>query len=182
MSDLQKGSTPVPDPTVLTTAQLLGAIEAVKELLRAELHGLSMTVDARLEAMRKLDDEKFRGIQTQFSERDTRTEQSSRDSKVAVDAALQAAKEAVGKQQEASDRAIAKQEASTTKQLEAIALLIASNTKAADDKIDDLKDRLTRIEGKGQGASLTWGYIVGAIGAAWGLFALLQSFSHLFQK
>jgi hypothetical protein len=58
-----------------------------------------------------------------------------------VDAAIkiQAAKEAVGKQQEASDRAIAKSEAAVTKQIDQIGSLINVMTGSFNDKIDDLK-------------------------------------------
>ena len=176
MEKQQPTSAPVPDPTVLTTAQLVTAIEALKDLLRAEVHGRAILVDARfqeieranvlrqqifdqqpkivdakIEHLERLHGEKFESIQTQFRERDTRTEQSAKDSKVAIDAALQAQKEAVVKQQESSDRAIGKSELATSKQIDAIGSLIASNTKAADEKIDDMKQRLTRIEGASAG-------------------------------
>ena len=169
-------SVPRPDPTTMTSRQLAIAIDSLKELLRAEVHGIVGLLEARftsmeragellqvivnnqpalvgekIGALRELHHERFASIQTQFLERDTRTEQTSRDSKVAVDAALQAAKEAVGKQQEASDRAIAKSETATLKQLEAIQTLISSNTKASDDKIADVKERLTRTEGQAVG-------------------------------
>jgi hypothetical protein len=171
-----QGSTPVPDPTTLTTLQMTTAVEAVKDLLRAEIHGLTTLTDDRFNGLEKasvllqrifdmqpaltdakivhlqtLHAERFDSIQTQFLERDTRTEQTSRDSKVAVDAALQAAKEAVGKQQEASDRAIAKSDLSFTKQIDQIGTLIGQNNKSQDDKITDLKDRLTLIEGQNLG-------------------------------
>jgi len=66
---------------------------------------------------------------------------------VAVDAALQAAKEAVGEQNKSSALAIAKSETSTTKQIDQLVAQIASQTKNFDDKIGDVKERLTRIEG-----------------------------------
>lgn len=177
---LSSETVPRPDPTVMTSRQLAIATDSLKELLRAEVRGLVEVFEARfsalnnagdllqvisnnqpqmmnekVDALRVLHNERFTSIQTQFIERDTRTEQTSRDSKVAVDAALQAAKEAVGKQQEASDRAIAKSETSTLKQLEAIQTLISSNTKASDEKVTDVKDRLTRIESASLGSRNT---------------------------
>jgi hypothetical protein len=123
--------------------------------------------------------EKFSSIQTQFRERDVRTEQSSKDSKVAVDAALQAAKEAVGEQNKSSALAIAKSETSTTKQIDQLAASIQQMTKAFDDKVMDVKERLTRIEGVGAGASALWGYVAGAVGLLVGLaglaFAILKA-------
>jgi hypothetical protein len=135
-----RGSVPVPDPTSLTTQQLENAVKDLKELLRAEVNTL-----------REVHIEKFNSVEKQFLERDVRTEQSAKDSKVAIDAALQAQKEAVVKQQEASDRAIAKSEAATTKQIDSIIALIAANNAAQDSKANDIKERLTRIDGASLG-------------------------------
>jgi hypothetical protein len=156
---LQNGR-PVPDPTVLTTQQLERAISGLREILEARLNGmdkaLSLTHEElnrrategslKVSHLRELSDEKFSSIQTQFLERDTRTEQTSRDSKVAVDAALQAAKEAVGEQNKSSALAIAKSESATTKQIDQLVVLISTGTNAQDSKINDIKDRITTLE------------------------------------
>jgi len=214
---------PIPDPSLLTTQQLLREISSLKELVFSRFDGfdnartllknsidkhidhltelqgskISATdnasvlirnvietrldgmdkairllqdtadkfparIDEKISALREVHEqkfaaitethgEKFGSIQTQFKERDVRTEQSSKDSKVAVDAALQAAKEAVGEQNKSSALAIAKSENATTKQIDQLAVLIQTMTKGFDDKIGDVKDRLTRIEGKGEG-------------------------------
>ena len=171
-----RGSVPTPDPTVLTTEQLERAISGLRDLLRTEMAGHRQVLETRLDDMdkakdllrvaigkipeevdknvvnlRTLHDEKFRSIQTQFAERDVRTEQSAKDSKVAVDAALQAAKEAVGEQNKSSSLAIAKSETATTKQIDQLGVLITATTKTTDDKIDDLKGRLTTIESRNNG-------------------------------
>src|ERR1700688_3763560 len=107
MAGMKNGepSRPDPDPTVLTTAALLREIESLKELMQAKLDAIKSDV-VRIEHVaagmpeeRKSDIlhlrelllekfetslEKFRSIQTQFVERDTRTEQTAKDSKVAV--------------------------------------------------------------------------------------------------
>jgi hypothetical protein len=164
---------PNPDPTVLTTQQLQREILSVREILEARLNGMDKALTLLQASVDKSPTiaeinakftEKFESIQTQFKERDTRTEQTAKDSKVAVDAALQAAKEAVGEQNKSSALAIAKSETSTTKQIDGIVSLIASGTKAQDDKLGDVKDRLGAIENRRKGASDGWGYIVGAIG------------------
>jgi len=93
----------------------------------------------------------FRGIETQFQERDTRTEQNSQASTTAINAALQAAKEAVGQQNVSFALATSKSEAATTKQMDGLQVLIQTGTKATDEKIDDIKSRLMRIEGMGVG-------------------------------
>jgi len=213
------GMIPIPDPTILTTQQLVGAVSSLREILEARIfgmeklieqlvkqeHGLNTLIENKLEALTQIQNEKFRSIEIQFKERDTRneqttrdnrlavdaalqaakeagaaidektahlqalhgerfhsistqfierdvrTEQTSRDSKVAVDAALQAAKEAVGEQNRSSALAIAKSEAATVKQIDQQGLLIQTATGALNDKIEDIKDRLTRIEGMGVG-------------------------------
>jgi hypothetical protein len=108
-------------------------------------------VDAALQAAALTLDEKFRSIQTQFIERDTRVEQTARDTRVAVDAALQAAEKAVGKQNESFALSIAKSETATQKQIDQQIALLQTATAGLNDKIDDIKDRLTRIEGAGVG-------------------------------
>jgi uncharacterized membrane protein YdfJ with MMPL/SSD domain len=125
--------TPRPDPTALTTQQLLrevdrlqGLIDKVPDIVRHEV--------ARLQ---ELHGEKFNSIATQFSERDKRA------------LALY----------EANAAAIAKSEASFTKQIDQITTLISASVKNADDKIDDIKDtiraivtRIAAIEGASSGA------------------------------
>jgi len=220
---------PIPDPTLLTTQQLLREITALRELFETRLDGMDkaitliqahadripsstdialqrlqelldnklMNVQAQFDArdravdravttaleaqkatmllqnsslnesvsrLQELHDEKFESIATQFRERDVRTEQASKDSKVAIDAALQAQKEAVGKQNEANSAAISKSEAAFVKQIDQIGILISTMTKGTDDKIGDIKDRLTTIEGLKKGANDVWVYIFSTIG------------------
>jgi hypothetical protein len=169
-------TTPNPDPTVLTTQQLLREIATSREVVEVALEGVRKVFETRLDGMDKainliqtasdklatfisdsvnqlriLHEEKFRSIATQFAERDTRTEQTSRDSKVAVDAALQAAKEAVGEQNKSNALAIAKSETAFTKQIDQIGVQISTQQKGSDDKIDDIKGRLQAIESTKQG-------------------------------
>lgn len=191
-------SRPDPDPTLRTTEQLLREISLVREIFASELKGLKTVIETRLDGMdkaiellqvrsdkipmhiagevgqlQKLHDEKFHSIETQFLERDTRTEQTSRDSKVAVDAALQAAKEAVGEQNKSNALAIAKSEAAFTKQIDQIGILVSTMAKTSDDKIDDLKSRVQSMEGRDKGFGIIWaaaiavgGLVIGALGFA----------------
>lgn len=128
----------------------LDGMDKAIELLQATADKFPARMDEKIDAATGVHEEKFRSIQTQFTERDVRTEQTSRDSKVAVDAALQAAKEAVAEQNRSSALSITKSESATGKQIDQLVALIQSNTKAVDDKFDDIKERLTRIEGKGE--------------------------------
>jgi hypothetical protein len=177
--DLAAGRVPIPDPTVLTTQQLYREITALDTLFTAKLGALQLsvmqsaiTVDDKITHLQSLHAEKFLSIQTQFAERDVRTDQTSRDSKVAVDAALQAAKEAVGEQNKSSSSAIAKSESATSKQIDQMGLLISTGNTALNDKIDDLKERLTRLEGNAGGTHQVWGYVVGIAGAVVAIAAL----------
>ncbi len=174
-----KGSVPVPDPTLLTTQALVSAVTSLREVLEAEMGGQKAVFESRLEGMDKaitllqvttdrqpalvdgkianlktLHEERFSSIQTQFTERDVRTEQTAKDSKVAVDAAFQAAKEVVEEQNKSRALAIAKSEAATTKQIDQQGLLITTATAGLNDKIDDIKSRLTLIEGRSNGVSM----------------------------
>jgi hypothetical protein len=108
----------------------------LKELIDLKFDG----VNNLIEQEGQLRDEKFSGVQRQFE-----------SNKVAVDAALSAQKEAAGKQ-----------EASFSKQIDAQAEIIKTTVSASDGKIEDLKERLTRIEGKGEGRRDFWGWIVAA--------------------
>jgi hypothetical protein len=169
---------PVPDPTTLTTDQLRREIGALREILQTRISAIDARMDliqqnldrrhgdiiSEVAHLRILHEEKFHSIAIQFSERDTRTEQTSRDSKVAVDAALQAAKEAVGEQNKSSALAIAKSEAATTKQIDQIGVILNATASGLNDKIDDIKNRLTLIEGRSKGIGDSWGVILGAIG------------------
>ena len=202
-------SRPDPDPTTLTTQALYREINQVQALLHSEMEGLSGRLDARITSvdhgldrirllvdrepetttqlvnnLKSVHEEKLSSIQVQFIERDVRTEQTSRDSKVAVDAALQAAKEAVEKQNASSALAIAKSESATTKQIDTQGILITTATTSLNEridaasatmnsKIDDLKDRLNRMEGGQTGGHQVWGYIIGIAGTMVALVALL---------
>src|ERR1035438_4884503 len=198
---------PVPDPTVLTRQQLERAVAGLREILEARLNGMdkalsltheelnrrSVEGDLKIVHLRELSEEKFLSIQTQFAERDTRTEQTSRDSKVAVDAALQAAKEAVGEQNKSSALAIAKSETATMKQIDQLVVLISTGSNAQDSKITDIKDRITALESLNSGlasaqitqhdASSSRVAIIGVICTVGGLlmgviFSVLMYFKH----
>jgi hypothetical protein len=135
-------------------------LNALKTLLEVRLDGMDKAnilhksgvdeipnrVNEKIAALKSIHEEKFMSIQTQFRERDVRAEQSSKDSKIAVDAALQAAKEAVSEQNKSSGLAIGKSETATVKQMDQMNQQITAQTKAIDDKFSDLKDRISRIE------------------------------------
>jgi len=153
---------PVPDPTVLTTQQLMRELGALKEIMTTRMDGYDRAI-ALLQAFADRQptiaevvakqEEKFNAVQMQLHERDIRFDRAAVDTRTAVDAAFSAAKEAVNKS-----------ETNFTKQLDAIGLLITGASKTTDDKINDLRDRLTQIEGRGQAYSQGFGWIATGVG------------------
>ena len=137
--NLVSGTVPVPDPTKLTT-------DAVA-LLKVEILNI---LDIRLEALKDLFSEKFRGVSTEFAMRD-----------IALAAAFKAA-EAQGKQQnESNTLAIDKASAATTKQIDSL-----------NEKIEDNKTRISEIAGRNW--ATVGAYIVGAMGIVGIILAVLS--------
>lgn len=141
-------------------ANKLLAIDVAKleTLSKERLDLLRIAIDRNLAAQREyiisyinriadVSSEKFDGIKTQFVERDTRTEQTDKERRTSLDAALAAAKEAVAEQQKANALAIGKSEDGTKERLDALNLLMTTNIKSLEDKISDLKSRLDSGEG-----------------------------------
>jgi hypothetical protein len=147
---------PRPDPTRLTTEQLLRELANVREIFETRLNGmdkaatvLSETVNrtptaiqTAISNVREVYDERFASIALQFTERDVRTEQAAKGGKEALDAALLAAKELVAQQNEANRGEAAKTEQNFTKQIDAQAA-----------RIDELKERIDRGEGSSSGSA-----------------------------
>lgn len=145
------------------------SVDNLHTLHEEKFRSLNEEFKRRFEDISSLINEKFSGVEKQFQERDVRVEQTARDTKVGVDAALLA----VGKQNEYFALSIAKSEAATMKQIDQQAALIGSSTNALDGKIQDVKERLTRIEGMSTGRKDFWGYIIGAVGLLAAISTLL---------
>lgn len=131
------GLVPVPDPTALTTQALLREVSSLKELLAVEIAGSKSLFDEKIARYVAVSNEKFEAVAAQFSERDTRTDQRAGDTKLAVDAAFAAAKEAT-----------AKIEAGFTKQIDGMIVLIDTKTKNIETNINDLKERMIAVESR----------------------------------
>jgi len=112
-------------------------LEALREFLLEHINRVSDVAS-----------EKFSGIDTRFMERDARTAQAADESRISLDAALAAAKEAVSEQNKANTLAIGKSEAATQKQIDAMAAQMNTQNKALEDKIADLKGRADRAPGE----------------------------------
>lgn len=150
MDTMPRGTTPVPDPTILTTQQLVAAIAAVREIIETRLDAMDTATNInktatdkipslicdKVAALEKLHNEKFDGVEKQFKERDERQTVTSELNQKALDAALQAAKEAAGKT-----------ELSFTKQIADLTGQFNTQNEAMNVRVNDVKARLDRGEG-----------------------------------
>lgn len=145
---------PTPDPTILTTEQLLREVDRVKELMTALVEGLQQVTDERFKSFtRQLDMLEQQRTELKADTQALRIEQK-KDTKDAVDAALIAQKEAVREQTLASERAAAKAEASNVKQTDQLQALFTSAIAQVTSTFNDLKTRVERIENLAQGGRL----------------------------
>jgi hypothetical protein len=169
------GGKPNPDPSVLTTENLLREINNLKALLESQLgaHEKNITaiqlsidkrqeqIDAAIVHITTLFEVKFEGVEKQFVERDKRTEQLSIADKTAIAAALQAQKEAAGATNESNSIAINKMENNFTTLINKGESLLQTVQKTLDDKIADLRTRFDTGEGRDRGKTAG----IGSVGA-----------------
>jgi len=129
--------------------------------IREQINHLRDLVVSEVSKLSAVTDEKFQGVNGQFDERDTRTDQRAGDTKLAVDAAFAAAKEAT-----------AKIEAGFTKQIDAMIAIIDTKTANLAGGLGDLKDRMTALESRGVGSKDG----IGSIGSiVMGAFSILAA-------
>lgn len=136
-------SRPVPDPTTLTTEQLLREVAGVREV-----------IETKFDFLDKLLMEKFHSVEEKFDLVEKQRVEQKTDTKSAVDAALIAQKESVREQTIASERAIAKSETATTKQLEQLQENFATAVDGLRREIGDLKDRVAGVDTKVSGLQM----------------------------
>lgn len=122
-------------------------VKSLGELVDSKFTTLQNLVGSNL----MLTDEKFAGVDRQFVERDVRVLQSAAAATTAVNAALQAAKEAVGEQNKSFTLSIDKSETATMKQIDALLVTSQTATTGINTTVTDVKERLTRIEGQALG-------------------------------
>jgi hypothetical protein len=136
--------------------------DKIKDLIKDGVDNLRELIFAEITGRDRVDDEIFKRIETQFVERDKRTEQLALASSTAIAAALQAQKEAAGATTDSILAVITKMDASFTKLFDQMANLLTAQQKNTDDKINDLKSRMDKGEGIGQvrdpaqAASILW--------------------------
>jgi hypothetical protein len=160
-------STGRPDPTVMTTEQMLLAIKNLEKLTESKF---------------KISKEKFKSIETQLQLIERQRVEQKKDTKDAVDAALSAAKEAVKEQTTASQLATNKTESSFAEQLKQSSATQNLGLAAVTSSVNDLKERVGKIENVRLGATesheaqrLNVGALVGVAGLALSLLVAAVS-------
>src|SRR4029079_158045 len=161
------GSRPVPDPTELTdraiarleqqlTLYIDGEIKAIEARLDAQDKAQSTRevsveiiheeIQRRVQQLQELHEQKFAAIQVQLAERDARVASEKKDAKLAVDAAFAAAKETGAPQEQANREAIDKSERATSETIKTNQESGRASIAALSKGLDEVKDRVTRIE------------------------------------
>lgn len=163
IADNERGWTPRPDPTVLTTDQLRREIAGLRDLfevkntiieIRFEAQDKALSVlqniadrqpwpavlEERTLALREVMMQMFSTDSVKFTELDKRTEALTAAGKIAIDAAFKAQQEAASKQ-----------EAQFTKVIDQTRELTQSGINGLQAQIQDLKSRLDKGEGAGHG-------------------------------
>lgn len=187
---------PDPDPTVLTTQALVRESDHLRELSDAIAQGMRQTFEMRLNAMDKaialvhettekfpalidacvaqlkdVDQVKFEAIRDRFS-----------DAKLALDVALQGASKAVDAAFSAAKEAASKIELSFTKQIDQLQSLTAAQQKGTDDKIDDLRTRLTGAESIKKGSDNSGAFAIALASVVIAFVAAVAAVAAFFKR
>src|ERR1022692_1457030 len=140
------GRISVPDPSVLTTdivnlakEDLRREGEMMKEAGDAVIIALRVELMGEIKRLEDVENERLLRIDQRFEERDERTDQIAQLGRISLDAALAAAKEAVGEQNKSNALSITKSENSMKEQVNANANQTSTRLDALADKIEDMK-------------------------------------------
>lgn len=143
---------PVPDPSTLTTEQLLREIDRVIALMQAEMIGGWGLRDAKFDAIAA----EFRMIESRRVEQkiDTKgaVDTALANSDKAVTNALTAADKAFREQTSTLEKAIIKSETSSVEQSKQQNATLTTSIAAVTNIVADLKERVNRIENQRLGA------------------------------
>jgi len=118
-----------PDPTLMTI-----------DALRREIAMLESSINSKLDGLEKIEQERFRRIDSLMEHFENLRKEQKVDTKLAVDAALESQKEAT-----------AKMEVSVSDQLTSLRTNFETSIRGVQSNIADLKDRMTSAESVKQG-------------------------------
>lgn len=134
------------DGRIAVVLERLHGIDRATDLLAEGVKKVPSEVSQAVAHLRELTETKFDGVATQFKERDTRQEREARDNKTAVDAAFAASKEAASETNKSNALAIGKSEEGTKEKIDKLEQLFKTEAKGLGEKIDDVKERMIRLE------------------------------------
>ena len=177
------------DPTKLTTIALARDINALRDVVKSDMEGFKNTFQAQIEGHWALDQERFnqvdkrildvdshrselnserfRAVELRFAERDLRFTQTAVDNADAIKAALSAV-----------NNATVRLENTFTKQIEGLAERLDKQVLGIAERITDLKDRITGLEGNRKGGESVIGWVIGSAGAIVAGIAVVFSIIH----
>lgn len=161
---LPRLNVPIPDPSDLTMRQ----IEKVQEDLRREF-------TQSTNALKELTDEKFAGLQNQLKERATRAEQIVASMTSERNNMILGVKEMANAQRIASESAIAKSETNFSTEINGL----KDRFEPIAARIGRVENRETTIKESRAEGHMTVGSVMGIIGGAIGLLALIVNFYSL---
>lgn len=121
--------------------------DRLPEAIRAAVHQLERLLEQRFVTA----DERFGAIQLQFRERDVRDERTAVSTQEAIKAALDAQREMWALQNASVAQGMTRIEAAGMKQNDTVVTLFQTSASAQSEKVDDLKQRLTLMEGRTAG-------------------------------
>jgi hypothetical protein len=134
------------DGQIAVLVERLNGIDTATTLRLGPFEAIPTTVDEKIRHLFELMSEKFGSVQTQFAERDERAVRESTANTVAVNAAFAAQKEAAAEQNKSNTLAIDKSEIATKEAIGKLAELVQTGMNALSDKLDDVKERVARLE------------------------------------
>lgn len=178
----------------------LEAMDKAGEIFADNLNRVPTLLDRETARLEKLFEERFKGVQMQFAERETRATAAETAAKEAtaalavastsaVSAALQAQKDSAFATQQSNTEAIRKSELGFTNEILALKTLINATKEALTDSVTELRSRMDRGEGSDRGhkeartdsyanvgaISLAIGSVVGIIGIVITVLSVLPS-------
>jgi hypothetical protein len=168
-------SRPIPDPTQLTTQQLVREISALKELIFTRLDAIDRATELLAEDVHRQPTEITTHVghlkelmTTRFAERDLRNDQYSRDTKEALGEARQSSLRALTEAKEALNKRFDIAETQANGLDERVRMLMPRSEsealhKAHETRIAQIVERLNARDERGKGMSQGWVAMVAAV-------------------
>lgn len=132
--------------------------------IKGEVGQLQQLHEEKFDSVEKRTEIQFEGIATQFTERDTRSDQIVKDSSKAIDAAFAAA-----------DKAVAKTETAFAKQIDEQGKRVDEMKDRFAGDLGDVKQRLQAVESRKQGSGEVISYVIGAAAVVFAIFVYVSN-------